>query len=212
MRMHHLQQKQSNNLRRRAASRKRGANGLYITQINKKVDPKIEINRRISSTMPVLKRLDLFWKQAQVPTKWKLQVFNALCVSKLLYSLEALQPTEAAANKLDTFQLKVSETKLKMHTTYIDRANTHHEVYRGANLEMGPGAEGTIRPLSEMFQEKRRKVLGQIIRRTTNPQHQATFATRNLLPQVEIRWVRWAAQERSGHMKQKIAGRNTVNK
>ena len=99
----------------------------------------IEINRRISSTMPILKRLDLFWKQARVPTKWKIQVFNAVCVSKLLYSLEALQPTEAAASKLDTFQLKGLRKILKMSTTYIDRTNTNHEVYRRANLEIGLG-------------------------------------------------------------------------
>ena len=165
---------------------------IYLgTQISKRVNPKIEINRRISSPMPILKRLDLFWKQARVPTKWKIQVFNAVCVSKLLYSLEALQPTEAAASKLDTFQLKGLRKILKMSTTYIDRTNTNHEVYRRANLEMGRGAEEIIRPLSDVLQEKRRKVLGHIIRRPRDhPQHQATFATRNLLPQqVEQRRV-----------------------
>ena len=80
---------------------------------------------------------------------------------------------------------------MKMSTTYIDRANTNHEVYRRANLEMGLGAEEIIRPLSEVLQEKRRKVLGHIIRRPRDhPQHQATFPTRNLLPQqVEHRRV-----------------------
>ena len=139
---------------------------LRNAKISKRVDPKIEINRRISSAMPILKRLDLFWKQARVPTKWKINVFNAVCVSKLLYSLEALQPTEAAASKLDTFQLKGLRKILHMHTTYIDRANTNNEVYRRANLDMGPGAEEIIRPLSDILQEKRRNVLGHIIRRT----------------------------------------------
>ena len=78
-----------------------------------------------------------------------------------------------------------------MSTTYIDRTNTNHEVYRRANLEMGRGAEEIIRPPSDVLQEKRRKVLGHIIRRPRDhPQHQATFATRNLLPQqVEQRRV-----------------------
>ena len=118
-------------------------------------------------------------------------VGNLLHVSKLLYSLEALQPTEAAASKLDTFQLKGLRKILKMSTTYIDRTNTNHEVYRRANLEMGRGAEEIIRPLRDVLQEKRRKVLGHIIRRPRDhPQHQATFATRNLLPQqVEQRRV-----------------------
>ena len=86
-----------------------------------------------------------------MPTKWKIQVFNAVCVSKLLYSLEALQPTDAAASKLDTFQLKGLRKILKMSTTYIDRTNTNHEVYRRANLEMGRGAEEIIRPLSDVL-------------------------------------------------------------
>ena len=64
---------------------------IYLgTEIAKRVDPGLEISRRISLTMPVLKKLDLFWKQANVPKKWKLQVFQSVCVSKLLYSLEAL--------------------------------------------------------------------------------------------------------------------------
>jgi len=63
--------------------------------------------------------------------------------------------------------------------------------YRRANLEMGLGAEEIIHPLSAVLQEKRRNVLGHIIRRPRDhPQHQATFATRNLLPQqVEHRRV-----------------------
>ena len=44
-----------------------------------------------------------------------------------------------------------------MSTTYIDRANTNHEVYRRANLEMGLGAEEIIRPLSD---GKTTKIIG----------------------------------------------------
>ena len=120
-------------------------------------------------------------------------IYNAVCVSKLLYSLEALQSKEAAASKLDIFQLRGLRglrKSLHMHTTHIDRANTNNEVYRRANLEMGPGAEEIIRPLSDILQE-RRKVLGHIIRRTQNhPQPKATFATRDFLSQqVENRRV-----------------------
>ena len=45
------------------------------TEIAKRAEPGLEISHRISLTMPVLKKLDLFWKQANVPKKWKLQVF-----------------------------------------------------------------------------------------------------------------------------------------
>ena len=124
-------------------------------------------------------------KQARVPNKWKIQVFNAVCVSKLLYSLEALQPTEATASKLDTFQLKGLRKILNMTTTYIDRANTNEEVFRRANEAIGSAQNRHIRPLSEVLQEKRKKLLGHIIRRSRDhPQHQVTFATRTLIPRT----------------------------
>ena len=49
---------------------------IYLgTQITKKADPKTEINRRISQTLPtLLKEVDLFWKKARVPSKWKIQM------------------------------------------------------------------------------------------------------------------------------------------
>ena len=103
--------------------------------------------------MPTLKKLDLFWKQARVPSKWKIQVFNAVCVTKLLYSLEALQPTQAAASKLDTFQLKGLRKILNMSTTYIDRANTNEEVFRRANAAISEGHHRYIRPLSEVLKK-----------------------------------------------------------
>ena len=165
---------------------------MYLgTHIPKRVDPKIEITRRISQTMPVLRKLDLFWKQANVAIKWKIQVFNAVCVSKLLYGLEALQPTDSTAALLDTFHLKGLRKILNMRTTYIDRSNTNQEVHRRANEALGNSEGECIRPLSKVLQEKRRKLLGHIIRRPRqHPQHQLAFASRNLHPQrVEHRRV-----------------------
>ena len=80
--------------------------------------------------MPVLNNLDIFWKQANVSQIWPVQVFNAVCISKLSYSLEALQPSETTASKLNSFQLKID-------TMNINRANTNEEVYRMATLNFG---------------------------------------------------------------------------
>ena len=133
-----------------------------------------------------------------MPTKWKIQVFSEVCVSKLLYSLEALQPTEAATSKLDTFQLK----GLKKNENVRNLHRPNHEVYRRANLEMGLGAEEIIRPLSDVLQEKRRIVLGHINRRPRDhPQHQTTFATKIF---CHNKWNTegWVALEWRGRMKQ----------
>ena len=95
-----------------------------------------------------------------------------------------------------------------MSTTYINLANTNHEVYRRANLEMGLGAEEIILPLSDVPQEKRRKVLGHIIRRPRDhPQHQATFAIQEIFCHNKLNTEVWVSLERRGRMKQwKIAG------
>ena len=43
---------------------------IYLgIQITKKAHPKTEIKIRISQTIPTLKKLNLFWKQARIPSK-----------------------------------------------------------------------------------------------------------------------------------------------
>ena len=53
--------------------------------ITKTVDPKHEIRKRISATMAVLEKLDVFWLKANCSKTWKMLVYNAVIVSKLLY-------------------------------------------------------------------------------------------------------------------------------
>ena len=86
-----------------------------------------------------------------------------------------------------------------MSTTYIDRTNTNQE-YRRANLEMGEGANGIIRPSSDILRDKRRKLLGHIIRRLD------TRNTKQRLQQErsfhnKLNTEGWDAQEQRGHMK-----------
>ena len=74
--------------------------------VSKRVDPRQEIRKRISATMVTLKKLDIFWLKTNCSQKWKLLVYNAVVISKLLYGLETLEPTESAGKLLNTFQLK----------------------------------------------------------------------------------------------------------
>ena len=115
--------------------------GMSVTQ---RVDPKHEIRKRIS-TMAVLKKLDTFWLKVQCSKKWKLTVNNAVTTSKLLYGLETVEPTQAIAKLLNTFQLKGLRHILKLRTTFIQRHNTSEYVYRRANEELGAPAFGRDR-------------------------------------------------------------------
>ena len=71
-----------------------------------KADAKTEIQARITATNPVIKTLDVLWKQTNCSMKWKLLIFNAVCISKLVYGLETLIATDSTLHKLDTVQMK----------------------------------------------------------------------------------------------------------
>ena len=165
--------------------------GISVTQRH---DPKHEIRKRISSTMAVLKKLDIFWLKAQSSKKWKLTVYNAIITSKVLYALETLEPTQATTKLLNTFQLKGLRKILKLHITFVQRPNTNEYVYRRANEELGAPAFGRdrkIKPLTEILEDKKIKMLGHILRRERrHPLHQTTFALPSALPrEIEHRRV-----------------------
>ena len=65
-----------------------------------------EIQGRISSCIPLMKALDTFWKKTNCDTKWKINVFNAVVLTKLIYGHETVQRTESQFHKLDVFQMK----------------------------------------------------------------------------------------------------------
>ena len=155
-------------------------------KINKHVDPKHEIRARISATMPILKKLDTFWNKSKCNTKWKLLVFNAVIVSKVLYGLETLEPTETVGNLLNTFQLKGLRKILKLNTTFIDRENNNEFIFKKANEAVNSptnGVDRKIKPLTTILDNRRIKLLGHVIRRDpSHPQKQVTFTTNSCYP------------------------------
>jgi hypothetical protein len=164
-------------------------NTKYLgVNINKKIDPKHEIKARISATMPTLKKLDIFWRKTNCSTKWKLIVYNAVIVSKLLYGLETIEPSNSTAKLLDTFQLRGLRKILNLKTTFIERGNTNENIFIWANQAINSPidfANRTIKPLSEVLENRRLKLLGHIIRRDrSHPLHQVTFLNNNLLPRT----------------------------
>ena len=162
---------------------------IYLgAAITEKADPKHEIYRRISNTMPVLKRLDIFWNKTSCNLKWKMLVYNAVITTKILYGLESLEPTDSTGRLLDTFQLKGLRKILKLHTTFINRANTNEFVFQKANEAVGSTSVGPnrkIKPLTEILASKRLKLLGHVLRRERrHPLHQATFASNRAMPRT----------------------------
>ena len=83
-----------------------------------------DLMKRISKPMIVQTKLDQFWLCSNCPIKRKVEVYNAVIKSKLLYGLEPLQLRESLKKNLDTLQLKGLREILKMKTTYVNRNNT----------------------------------------------------------------------------------------
>ena len=112
-------------------------------------------------------------------------VYNAVITCKVLYGLETLEPTESAGRLLDSFQLKGFRL-LKLHTSFIQRRNSNEYVFRRANEILNAPAEGTerkIKPLTEVLQERKLKLLGHVLRRDRqHPLHQSTFSSSLALP------------------------------
>ena len=154
--------------------------------ITKPVDPKHEIRKRISATMAVLRKTDVFWLKANCNKKWKMLVYNAGRISKPLYGIESLEPTDATGSLLNTFQLKGLRKILKLRTTFMQRQNTNQYVYLRANEVLNAPTEGDgrkIRPLTEVLEQRRLKLLGHVLRRERqHPMHQLAFKTQSAIP------------------------------
>ena len=74
--------------------------------ITKSGDHRPEIKSRIANTWITVKKLDLLWKSKSATRKWKLRVFEAVIVAKLLYGLETIPITDADARRIDAFQVR----------------------------------------------------------------------------------------------------------
>ena len=136
--------------------------------INNKIDPIQEIRRRISSTMPIFKHLDIFWNKTNYSKNWKSLVYNSIIINKLFYGIESLQTTDNTGKLLNIFHLKGLRKILLLHTTYIDRNNSNEFVYQRANEIIGTPFQGflcKIRPLTEILATKYLKLLGHILKR-----------------------------------------------
>ena len=130
--------------------------------------------------MLALASLDLFWKKAKVSLKWKLEVYNAVVVSKLIYGLETLQFNNSTFNKINTFQMKGLRKIMNIPPTFIDRSTTDDMVFNICNEEIAKNSKSKyptkVIRLSEILKRKRLTLLGHVIRcENTDPMRKSVF-------------------------------------
>ena len=91
-----------------------------------------ELEQRLSNAKDAAIKLRKFWRQAEVPKIWKLQVFNAMVISQVTYALESLHLTETCLKKIDAFHMRGLRYVFDVKLAYISRVS-NEEVIEMAN-------------------------------------------------------------------------------
>ena len=155
--------------------------GAILTDTN---DNHAEVNNRIADCIATANRLKVFWNKAANTVKWKLQVYDAIIRSKLLYGLETIQLTRGEQNRLDAFQQKGIRRILKIPPTFEDRSWTNDKVIEAASLALGR----PLRIFSEVWRSAKFRLLGHLLRaETEDPMRQVVFKKDSWLPRAPIK-------------------------
>ena len=101
---------------------KRSTSANYLgTTINARADPAKEVNRRLTMARAAEAKMQSFWREGKLHTKWKILMYNAIVGAKLTYGLEVLPLSDTLLGKLDAFYYRGMRKILNMQTTYINR-------------------------------------------------------------------------------------------
>ena len=144
------------------------------------IDNAAEVSNRIAMVMKTAKQLKISWDTANTTTERKLQVFNAVIQSKILYGLETMQLTQRELNKVDSFQTRNFRHILRIPLTFVDRTQTIEKV-RDKVLEYGLIAK----KVSVTWRQTKIKLLGHIIRtHRHDPHRQVIFEKGTNTPKI----------------------------
>ena len=131
-----------------------------------------------------MKRLQDFWNNPNCPTKFKLQVYDAVIRSKLVYGLESVELTAGQIRHLNAFQLKSIRRILKMKTTFVERENTNKNVRCGKHNQKPANVQNkNMLSFSECIHKQQNQLLAHIIRAPDDdPLRECTLAPVTALP------------------------------
>ena len=116
-----------------------------------------EIWPRITNTWITVRKLGVLWKKALVSLKWKLRVYDAVIISKLLYGLEAIQFTEQGCKQFDIFQYR-GQTNLR-HQTFKNK-----DVLLTANTKARNEGKQKIIPISQRPINRQIQLYGHLVK------------------------------------------------
>jgi hypothetical protein len=185
--------------------------------ITKTAYPQDEIKNRVNIAMATINKLFIFWKDSNATVAWKIQVFNAVIVSQLLYALDSVYVSPAMETRLDAVHIATLRKILKIEHAYISHI-TNEEILIEANLIKQKDKEQhkwpknidhtvplePIMRVTEHLKKRRIKLLGHILRTEKDDlMYQATFDDMGIIHHLDKKRTgqprkKWL-QETMGH-------------
>jgi hypothetical protein len=108
---------------------------LYLgTLLHQTANPRPEIIRRINGAAYVRRKLDLFWRKAELSKRRKVIMYEALISAKMLYALETLPIHQNMYDRIDAAYYKGLRQIMDWKTTFgqmeegEDRTNTNERL------------------------------------------------------------------------------------
>ena len=154
-------------------------NVTYLgAKLTKNADIKEEITTRLTKASAVWNKLKTFWKNTNCTVSWKIQVYNSVIKSTLLYGLETVHITKAQIDRLNAFHIKGLRNLLKMKHSFIDRNNTNKLIWETANKTIKEENKDAkeIETIEDTLCKRRIKFLGHILRAPNeDPVRNVTF-------------------------------------
>ncbi len=74
--------------------------------ISKQALSRTEVESRVKKALETCRKLNIFFKKDNCRNNWKLQVYNAVIISRLTYGLETLNLNDALLKRLDAFHMR----------------------------------------------------------------------------------------------------------
>jgi len=125
----------------------------------------------------------VFFRHGNCTFAKKLEVFNAVLVSKLLYGLESTVLNQSLLKRLDAFLFKGLRKMLHIPTTFVDRTYSNAHILEKTNSVLSEAGAKELVLLSEAHSKRRRVLLAKLVVCGENdPSATATFNTNNFKP------------------------------
>ena len=119
--------------------------------ITKKASRETDLENRLSIARATAIKLRTFWRKVEVSRIWKLQVYNAVVISQLIYAFDSLHLTDTCKRKLDAFHMRGLRYVFDIPPAFISKIS-NKKVFEIANKTLFKESLEALKP--DIFTQK----------------------------------------------------------